>query len=115
VNLPVFRISFQNATLLSGFYLLVATFLEVVRRVWNPRWAEKACLAMESFPARALDLAGALEPLKRWYAWGDLTQLQVRLLFGLTTVGIIFLLAMAVGGGMWAFARAIGREEALLK
>jgi hypothetical protein len=113
VSLPVFRISIHNATLLSAFYLLLATLLEGIRRLFNVRWAERACLAMEAFPARALDLAGLLDPLKRGYAWGLFSEMQVRLLFGFTTVLVIFILAVVVGAGMWAFAKyATGGEAA---
>ncbi len=113
MNLPVFRISVHNATLLSALYLAVATVLEGIRRVWNPRWAEKACLAMEAFPARALELIGLLEPIKYAYAWGNISELQVRLIFGGVTVVVIFLLAVLVGSGMWLFAKVVSRQEQL--
>ena len=111
MNLPVFRISVQNATLLSAVYLGIATALEGIRRIWNPRWAEKACLAMEAFPARALDIVGVLEPIKHAYAWGNISEMEVRLIFGVATVIVIFLLAVLVGSGMWLFGKAITRNE----
>lgn len=111
MTLPVFRISIQNATLLSAMYLTLATVFEGIRRVWNPRWAERACLAMEAFPARAIDIVGLLDPIKRAYAWGGITDLQVRLVFGLATVVVIFLLAVMVGSGMWLFGRLVSRRE----
>jgi hypothetical protein len=111
VNLPIFRISIYNATLLSGAYLLIATVLEVIRRLFTVRWAETACLEMEKFPARTLDLVGLLDPLRRFYAWGKITDWQVRVIFGATTITLIFLLAMMVGGGMWLFARYVGHRE----
>ena len=115
MNLPIFRISLYNATLLSGMYLLAATVLELVRRNFPARWADKACLEMEKFPARTLDLVGLLDPLKRAYAWGQVTDWQVRIAFGLTTIGLIFALAMLVGGGMWIFARYVARPEGDLR
>lgn len=111
MSLPIFRISVYNATLLSGTYLLIATVLEVIRRIFTVRWAEKACLEMEKFPARALEILGLLDPLKRAYAWGGITDWQVRLVFGLTTVTLIFVLALLVGAGMWLFARVVARKE----
>ena len=111
MNLPIFRISLYNATLLSGAYLFIATALEIVRRNFTARWAEKGCLEMEKFPARTLDLVGLLDPLKRAYAWGSITDWEVRVVFGLTTISLIFALAMLVGGGMWMFARYVGRRE----
>lgn len=110
-SLPVVRISLHNATLLSALYLAAATALEGIRRIWNPRWAEKACLAMEAFPARALDVVGLLDPIKREYAWGNLSQFHVRLMFGAATIVVIFLLALVVGGGMWLFAKFALRQE----
>ena len=111
MSLPIFRISVYNATLLSGTYLLIATVLEVIRRNFTARWAEKGCLEMEKFPARTLDLIGLLDPLKRAYAWGDVSDWQVRVVFGLTTIVLIFILAMLVGGGMWLFAKYVTRPE----
>lgn len=111
MNLPVFRISVHNATLLSALYLAIATVLEGVRRIFNPRWAEKACLAMEAFPARAIDVVGLLDPIKHAYAWGNISEMEVRLIFGVATVIVIFLLAVLVGSGMWLFGKAITRNE----
>lgn len=111
LKLPVFRISVHNAALLSALYLGAATALEGIRRLWNPRWAENACLAMEAFPARALDVVGVLDLMKREYAWGNLSQLHVRLIFGVTTIVVIFLLALVVGSGMWLFARFAFKQE----
>ena len=111
MSVPVVRISLSNATVLSVFYLGIAIALEGVRRLFGFRWAERACLAMEAFPVRALELLGLMEPLKRAYAWDQLSPVQVRLLLGLTTVLLIFVLAMAVGGGMWAVSRVLGRRR----
>ena len=111
MTLPVFRISVQNATLLSALYLAIATALEGIRRVFNPRWAEKACLAMEAFPARAIDVVGLLDPIKHAYAWGNISELEVRLVFGVATVVVIFLLAVIVGSGMWLFAKVVARKD----
>ncbi len=111
MNLPVVRISVHNATLLSVLYLTIATVLEGIRRIFNPRWAEKACLAMEAFPARAIDIVGLLVPLKHAYALGNISEIQVRLIFGFSTVVVIFLLALLVGTGMWLFAKIVTRKE----
>ena len=115
MSLPIFRISVYNATLLSGMYLFVATVLELLRRNFSLRWADKACLELEKFPARTLDLIGLLDPLKRAYAWGQVTDWQVRIAFGMTTIVLIFALAMLVGCGMWIFARVVARPEGELR
>ncbi len=111
MKLPILRISAHNATLLSALYLAIATVLDGIRRIWNPRWVEQPCLAMEAFPARALDLVGLLEPIKKSFAWGSLTEVHVRLIFGLATVVVIFLLALGVGTGMWLFAQVLSRNQ----
>ena len=45
-NVPVFKISVTNASILSGIYLLVAVLVELVRRAWNPRWIERVSLSL---------------------------------------------------------------------
>ncbi|MBI3184615.1 MAG: hypothetical protein HYZ28_20965 [Myxococcales bacterium] len=93
---------FGNASLMSALYLSAAVLSEVARRTWGTRWSERASLAFESLPARALELVGLLAPLRRQYAYGALSEVWVRVIFGLTSVAIIFAMAAAVGAGMWA-------------
>jgi len=111
-KVPVFRISLANATLLSGVYLVVGTVVEIARRTWNPRWAERLSLSLESFPARMLDLVGLFEPLRNAWLGGHLTDFQVRLIYGFTTVSLIFSLGVLVGGAMWLVARWAGGADA---
>ena len=94
-----------NATLLSVVYLLAAVGVESVRRFQNARWSERASLAIEALPARALEMAGLLAPLRRAYVYGGLSEEVVRLVFGATAVAIIFLMALVVGLGMWSVRR----------
>jgi hypothetical protein len=101
-----------NATLLSIIYLVVAVLIEATRRYLNFRWSERASLAMESLPARVLDLLHLMAPLRREYVYGNLSEVVVRLVFGVTTVAIIFLMALVVGGGMWAL-RMLWEKRAL--
>ncbi|MFZ5441522.1 MAG: hypothetical protein ACOZQL_16060 [Myxococcota bacterium] len=108
--IPVFRISLANATLLSGLYLLVAVSVEVIRRVWNPRWVDHLALALEAFPARTLALLGLFEPIRRAFSEQKIGSLEVRLIYGLTTVGVIFTLGLLVGVVMWIIARAASRR-----
>jgi hypothetical protein len=109
--IPVFKISVTNATILSGIYLVVAIAVELIRRLWNPRWVERVSLSLEAFPARTLELFGLFEPLKRAYATGELTPLSVRFIYGLTTVAIIFTLGLLVGLAMWGISRLTARKE----
>lgn len=108
-RVPVFRISLNNATLLSGLYLVVAVVTELVRRQWNPRWLERVSLSLEAFPARTLELLGLFEPIRNAWVEGRLSQLEVRFIYAATTVGVIFTLGFAVGLVMWGLA-ALGNR-----
>ncbi len=110
-KLPVFRISLANATLLSGFYLLVASAVELVRRAWNPRWVDRLSLSLEAFPARTLELLGLFDPLRRAWVEGRVSDLEVRLIYGVTTVLVIFVLGLLVGFAMWGIAKALGKDD----
>jgi hypothetical protein len=110
---PLVRIMLGNATLLSLLYLVAAIAIEVVRRYFSTRWSEKASLAMESLPARALEMVGLLAPLKRSYVYGSMSEFMVRLIFGTTTVAIIFLMALLVGAGMWTIRMIWERQTKL--
>lgn len=110
-KVPVFRISLTNATMLSGVYLVAGALVEVVRRTWNPRWAERLSLSLEAFPARMLELLGLFEPLRRAWLDGQLKDVHVRLIYGLTTVSLIYSLGLLVGGAMWLVSRLAGRTE----
>jgi hypothetical protein len=87
----------SNAFLLSIIYLMVGTTVEAVRRVYPTRFIQRLSLSLDSLPARALELVGWMEPLRTDYLNGQIPDYQVRLIFGVTTVVIIFLLAFAVG------------------
>ena len=111
-NVPVFKISVTNASILSGLYLLVAVLVELVRRAWNPRWIERVSLSLEAFPARTLELLGLFEPLRRAWVEERVSPLEVRFIYGITTVVVIFTLGMLVGGLMWLIAKVAARREA---
>jgi hypothetical protein len=110
-QVPVFKISLTNASILSGLYLSVAVLVELVRRAWNPRWIERVSLSLEAFPARTLELFGLFEPLRRAWVEERISQLGVRFVYGFTTVAVIFILGMAVGGLMWIIARFAARSS----
>lgn len=109
-NVPVFKISLTNATILSGVYLVIAVAVELVRRAWNPRWIERVSLSLEAFPARTLELFGLFEPLRRAWVEERLSPLEVRFIYGLTTVAVIFTLGLAVGALMWLISKLAGRS-----
>ncbi len=110
-RVPVLRISLTNATVLSAIYLVSASVIELVRRQWNPHWADRASLAMEAFPARALELLGLFAPMRRAVVHEQLSPFHVRLILGATAVGLIFAIGLAVGGLMALVARRATREE----
>lgn len=106
---PVFRISLANAALLSTLYLAVAVVVELIRRVWNPRWVDRVSYSLEAFPARTLELFGLFEPLHEAYMRNELDALHVRFIYGFVTVAIIFTLGGLVGGLMAFIARLATR------
>lgn len=114
-NVPVFKISITNASILSGLYLLIAVLVELVRRAWNPRWIERVSLSLEAFPARTLELFGLFEPLRRAWVEEQVSPLGVRFIYGLTTVAVIFTLGMAVGAMMWVISRVAAKSPTKAK
>lgn len=94
---PLLRIMGGNAFLLSIIYLVVGISVEALRRVYPTRLVQRLSLSLDSLPARTLEVVGALEPLRADYLNGHIPDYQVRLIFGGTTIVVIFLLAFAVG------------------
>lgn len=99
-----------NAFLLSVLYLLTGIVVEAIRRWDSSPFIERLSLALDSLPARALELSHAMEPLRQAYTNGQIAELGVRAVFGVVTVLVIFLLAVVVGALMavlrWAALRA---------
>lgn len=98
---PLLRIMLGNAFLLSAIYLVFGFTLETARQLFSFRWAERLLLVLDALPARALDLLGAMAVLRERYAYGRVSELTLRLIFGVTTLGIIFATAACVGAAMW--------------
>jgi hypothetical protein len=91
------RIMSGNAFLLSILYLLVGLGVEVARR-WRPSsFIMRLSLSLDSLPARVLELVGLMTPLREAYFSGRVTEPVLRLVFGTTTICVIFLLAVSVG------------------
>ena len=57
--------------------------------------------------------AFAVSPLRRAYVFGGLTEFWVSLVFGATTLSIIFAMAMLVGVAMWALRTLMERRAKL--
>lgn len=103
---PLLRIMVGNALLLSIVYLAIGLLVELAYRYRPSVFLKRLSLSLDSLPARALELVGAMEPLSEAYFSGRLTEPWVRLIFGATTIAIIFLLALVVGllmGGLRAW------------
>jgi hypothetical protein len=95
--LPLMRIMGGNAFLLSVLYLLVGIGVEGARRVYPTLFLQRLSLSLDSLPARALELVGLMQPLRDAYFAQRVSESVLRLVFGVTTIVIIFLLAVVVG------------------
>ena len=111
MTLPIFRISLQNATILSVAYLAMAMLVEASRRWFPFRWTDRASLTVEWIPARALDWVGLYHPVRDLVIDGTLSNFGVRMIFGLVSVVAIFAVAMSVGTMMWVGRWLIARAE----
>ncbi|HET9449405.1 MAG TPA: hypothetical protein VFO83_00910 [Aggregicoccus sp.] len=99
-----------NAFVLSVLYLLVGIAVELARRVHPSRFLQRLSLSLDSLPARALDFLNLLAPLREAYLAGQVSELGVRLVFGATTLVVIFVLALAVGVAGWSLRGALERR-----
>ncbi|MCP3167559.1 hypothetical protein [Myxococcus qinghaiensis] len=98
-----------NAFLLSALYLLVGIVVEGALRLFPSKFLQRLSLSLDSLPARALELVGAMEPLRTAFFNGRIPEYGVRLIFGFTTVVVIFLLALVVGTVMGGLRYLIAR------
>ncbi len=106
---PLLKVMWGNAFLLSVLYLLAGIVVESVRRRYHTPFFERLSMALDSLPARALELVHAMEPLRAAYFSGRITDLGVRAVFGVATVAVIFLLALVVGAIMAVLRLALVR------
>lgn len=101
-----------NAFALSGVYLALGLVMELVRR-WIPRpLFEASVRRLDDLPGTVLHALGILPLLRRAFVYEGLGTWSVRVVFGLTTVAIIFALAGATGaalGGVRWVLRRLGR------
>lgn len=87
----------SNAFLLTIIYLVVGISVEALRRVYPTRFIQRLSLSLDSLPARALELVGVMDRLRTDYLNGQIPDYQVRLIFAITTIAVIFVLAFVVG------------------
>lgn len=101
-----------NASLLSVIYLAAGVAIELLRRIHPTPWMERASLALDSLPARVLDLAGVLGPLRESYVYGHISEITLRFIFGATVVAVIFAMAVALGMPMWIVRWLLAKQAA---
>ncbi len=111
-SLSLSQIMVGNASLLSVIYLASGAAIEALRRIRPSPGMERASLALDSLPARVLELLGVLARLRGAYLDGRLSELSLRLIFGATVVVVIFAMAVGVGILMWLGRWAWARQTA---
>ena len=85
-----------NALSLSAIYLLIGVIVEVLRVQSPSNTVMRVSYALDALPARVLERLGLLGPLKEAYTDGRIGESMVRLVFGATAVGFVFVLALGL-------------------
>ncbi len=85
-----------NALSLSAIYLLIGVIVEVLRVQSPSTTVMRVSYALDALPARVLERLGLLGPLKEAYTDGRIGESTVRLVFGATAVGFVFVLALGL-------------------
>ena len=109
---PLLRIMIGNSFLLSSLYLAGGLLVEAIRRIHPSRTIVRISVALDRLPAAVLDALGLLSPLREAFLQEAVGTLFLRVVFGLTTVALIFALAIVVGGAMWLAMKLQGRHRA---
>jgi len=108
---PLLQIMLGNSFLLSAIYLGSGLVVESLRRIHPTQTVVRMSIAMDRLPAGVLDAVGLLEPIREAYLHEEIGPGVLRVVFGLTTVVLIFALALVVGFGMWG-AMQVQRRRA---
>lgn len=87
-----------NALALSALYLALGVVVEALRIQAPSTAVLRVSYALDALPARVLERLGLLAPLKEAYTDGRLGESMVRLVFGATAVGFVFVLALGLAG-----------------
>jgi hypothetical protein len=87
-----------NALALSALYLAIGVVVEALRVQWPSSVVLRISYALDALPARILERLGLLGPLKEAYTDGRVSESMVRLVFGTTAVGFVFVLALGLAG-----------------
>lgn len=98
---PLLQIMLGNSFLLSGIYLASGLLVECLRRLHPTEGIVRMSIAMDRLPAGVLDAVGLMGPIREAYLHDEMGPGMLRVVFGATTVALIFALALLVGFGMW--------------
>jgi hypothetical protein len=90
------RVVSGNALALSALYLAIGVVVEGLRAQFPSAAVLRVSYALDALPARVLERLGLLAPLKEAYTDGRLGESMVRLIFGATAVGFVFVLALGL-------------------
>jgi hypothetical protein len=85
-----------NALALAALYLAIGVIVEALRVQWPSSGVLRVSYALDALPARVLERLGLLAPLKEAYTDGRIGESMVRLVFGATAVGFVFVLALGL-------------------
>ncbi len=96
-GVPLVRTVAVNTYILSGMYLATGIISELLRRYHPVDWVLRLGFALDALPARVLEELQLLPVLRDAYFNGRLSPLELRLVFSVTTLGVIFVLALALG------------------
>jgi len=98
---PLLQIMLGNSFLLSAIYLGSGLLVECLRQLHPTEAVVRMSIAMDRLPAGVLEAVGLLGPIREAYLHEQIGPGMLRVVFGLTTVALIFALALLVGFGMW--------------
>ena len=85
-----------NALALAALYLAIGVIVEALRVQWPSSGVLRISYALDALPARVLERLGLLAPLNEAYTDGRIGESMVRLVFGATAVGFVFVLALGL-------------------
>ena len=85
-----------NELALAALYLAIGVIVEALRVQWPSSGVLRISYALDALPARVLERLGLLAPLKEAYTDGRIGESMVRLVFGATAVGFVFVLALGL-------------------
>ena len=105
------RLVFLNTYLLSVIYLVAGLTTELCRRFIPGPFVRRLSFALDALPSRALMKLGLMEHVRDWYESGRLNDLELRVLFSLTTLLVIFVLALVLGAVLSTLQRVATRPR----